>query len=457
MSLNSILGVGIAGMFTASRSLLTTSHNIANASTEGFSRQSALSTARIGKVSTEGVLGGGSDIASINRKTDAFLLRRVRAQASVLSEYEEIDMSLRDVEMIFGSVDNDHLSSSLSNFFTAWSELSAAPTQESLRESVFLSARMLASDFNSMSDSLDKVTEDLDNRIEAAVGELNGMLESVARINQQVILSESGGAEANDLRDSRDLLLRKISQLAHAEVIEREDGSMDVVIGGRTMVTRDHVESFSVEHEVVEGQSRAGTSIRAGARKYDVDLPSGRLRGMITARDEKIIGTRERLDDLATELMDRVNALHTQGKTSGGSGIMFFAGDSAGSIRVSAAVSNNRDLIVTSRSGLAGDMDIAREIAALGGIGNVDDGTETINDLYTDLVIEMASQSAGSRDMMEIQTAVMDSLDQRLESIRGVSLDEEAVNMARYQNAYDASARMIAAAQEMFDTLLTMI
>jgi flagellar hook-associated protein 1 len=160
---------------------------------------------------------------------------------------------------------------------------------------------------------------------------------------------------------------------------------------------------------------------------------------------------------VAKTLMDRVNSLHVEGHTGNGTGQLFFTGDTAGTMAISDFIANDTANIATSRSGLSGDMDIAREIAALGAVTDSSNSSATIQEMYSSLVIQLASDAQASQNQIEVQYQVVDALAQRLESQRGVSLDEEAVNISLYQNAYEANARMIAAAQEMFDTLLTMI
>jgi flagellar hook-associated protein 1 len=457
MSLNSILGISINGMFTASNGMQTASHNIANVNTEGFSRQTVMIGTRNGLSTSYGMMGGGSTLLGIRRNTDEFLLARVREQSSQLTEYDQIDRSLQDIEMVFGSVENDHLGSAMSNFFDAWSELASAPTNGSLRESVLVMSQNLVRDFNSMSDSLTDMGEDLDKQIGMEVANVNSILDSVSQLNKQILVAESNGTVANDLRDTRDLMMQRLSELAHAESIERDDGTIDVVISGRTMVSRNNVEYLHLDHVVDRSGDEPRTVITTGRSDHLIDMPQGAIAGMIKARDDKILNAREELDVVAKTLMDRVNSLHVEGHTGNGTGQLFFTGDTAGTMAISDFIANDTANIATSRSGLSGDMDIAREIAALGAVTDSSNSSATIQEMYSSLVIQLASDAQASQNQIEVQYQVVDALAQRLESQRGVSLDEEAVNISLYQNAYEANARMIAAAQEMFDTLLTMI
>lgn len=457
MSLNSIMRIGLSGMFAAGTSLQTTGHNIANASTAGYSRQRTLTGTQRGQALTYGVLGTGTMVLDVRRMTDEFLTGRLRAQDARLSQFDTVDMALGDVEAIFGSVENNHLGTAMSEFFNAWSSLATPPVSLTLQEHVADTADRLASDFRNMSASLDELSNDLDARLENGVGRLNALLTNVADLNRLIVMTESAATSANDLRDQRSLVLDEIAQLTQSEAIERDDGTVDVLIGGRTVVTREHVQALNISREDGDGSGAGRARVTTVAGGYAVEVGEGSLRGLIEARDEQVLHARERLDAVAAALIERVNALHAQGQTPGGSGVLFFTGDSAANIALNPALMADPTRVAASRSGLEGDTDLAREIAALGQSGtSVVDG-QSLTELFNSLVLDLASRSAASGDRLSAQSQIVESLGTRLDSIRGVSLDEEAANLALFQNAYEANAKVIAMVQDMFDTILTMV
>ena len=276
-------------------------------------------------------------------------------------------------------------------------------------------------------------------------------------LNRQILLGESSHTSANDLRDQRDQILNRIASLARTDVIERSDGTVDVIISGRTLVTRQHVQQLDVTHDASEDGRPGSARVTVQNGRYELDLPAGELLGLQSSRDDLVVDTRGRLDELARTLIDRVNELHVQGRSDGGRGLIFFTGESASNIGISSALTENPSYIATSRSNLAGDADIAQEIAELGQSGTDVSGGRSMTELFTALVIDVASDSAASRYRVDSQQQLVDTLSARLESVRGVSLDEEAANIALYQNAYQANARVIAAVQDMFEAILTMV
>lgn len=457
-SLNAIMDNSLSGMFLARIALQTVSHNIANANTPGFSRQDVLVAARQPLNLSYGQLGRGVQIEQVRRLTDSFLQQKQRAQGARLESYTQIDSTLQEVEAILGSVSSDHLGASLTAFFNAWSDLATPPINSSLKQAVVSAAQAVVTDFQSTASSLNDLERSLNDGLGREVTNLNSLLREVADLNNQILYVESASAAANDLRDQRDAAILEVSKLAKVSVLERDDGTVDLVLSGRTVVTRGNAETLELRRVFVDGSERA--EIVAARSQSAVTLAEGKLQGMIAARDEHVRALRDRLDDLANLLADRVNALHTQGRTASSSGLLFFTGDSAGTLALNPALvagPASAELVASSRSGLEGDNDIAREIAALASEPLETGGSESLLDRYNTLIVDTASSRSGYQFLLENQQNVVETVEGRLEAIRGVSLDEEGANLVRYQNAYDAAARVVTVAAEMFETLLTMI
>ncbi|MBD3221720.1 flagellar hook-associated protein FlgK [bacterium] len=454
MSLNTVMDNSLSAMFAAQAGLATTSHNIANADVEGYSRQMNMVEARRPLMFSFGAIGQGVDVATVRRAQDSFLLNTLRAQVAKGAQYGAMDSALYEIENILGSVDNDHLGEALNNFFGAWHELGTAPTVESLKELVVTRGQSLVNDMQSISSSLDDLEDNVDQRIEEEIERLNTLLRQVGDLNSQIMSAEIGGQPANDLRDQRDLLLTDISEIAAVTVAEREDGSLDVILNGRTMVTRSSVQEFTTRLQDTDAGYRI--EVVTDGHYHDVQLPEGTLSGLLQSRDEVVGETREKLDEVASLLIGAVNDLHVQGQTGTSTGLLFFTGDSLHTIEVNPMLVENSALVATSRSGEAGDSDIAQAIAALSDSA-VPGSNMTVNESYRSVVIDVASQRSGYEFLVDNQTASIQAVEAKIASVTGVSLDEEAASMVRYQNTYNAAARVIATVQEMFDSLINMV
>lgn len=453
--LSSVMDTSLSAMFAAQMGLATTSHNIANAGRLGYTRQTNVLAARRALNLPTGAIGTGVDVVSVRRSNDEFLQASLRSQVARLGSYTAVDSSLVELEQILGSVTNDHLGTALTSFFTAWSELANPPADPSgLRQSVLTRAESLVTDFHNINESLDELERNIEIEIGQEIETLNSLLTQIGDLNGQIMAGEIGGQAANDLRDQRDLLVSQVAEIAEVSIHEREDGSMDLILNGRTMVTRQTVQQFTTQYEQDDNSYRMRVVTQDTLR--EVSLPDGHLKGLLESRDTHVTRVRDQLDAVVKSLVNSVNSLHSQGRSNGGAGLPFFVGDSLHSIEVSEAIRSNTELIATSRSGEPGDSDIAREIGDLANFAMPGE-SRTVGDLYRATLIDLASQRGSYEFLVENQYNAVGAVEAKIASVGGVSLDEEGANMLRYQNSYAAAAKMITTVQELFDTLLNMI
>lgn len=453
--LNSIMDSSLSALYAAQAGLATTGHNIANANTPGYSRQTVLFSARRPDILPYGAIGRGVEIQGIRRIQDDFLVNNLRSQSARFESYSAVDTTLYEVEAILGSVDNDHLGNALNNFFNSWSALAQPPINTSLKEDVVNNAISLVNDFHAIDESLEDLEADIELGIQSEIGNLNRLLTQVADMNRQIMNAETNGEPANDLRDQRDYLITEVSKIAEVSVLEREDGTKDIILAGRTMVARDSVTEFQSTYEKTDDGYQMMVVTQGNLQK--VTLSPGKLSGLLESRDTHITSVREQLDAVAGKLIEEVNALHTQGRTANSSGQTFFTGDSMHTINVNPAILANSGLVATGRTGADGDTDIALEIAELANAGLEGPGTQSVTDSYRAMLTNVASKRASFEFLVENQQNVVATLQARLASVSGVSLDEEGANMIKYQNSYNAAAQIISTVQELYETLLNMV
>lgn len=453
--LNSIMDASLSALFAAQAGMATTGHNIANANTPGYSRQDVSFAARRPDILPYGALGRGVEVQGIRRLQDEFLLKNLRVQSSRLASYTSVDAALYEVESILGSVDNDHLGNAMNEFFAAWNTLATPPFVESNKYNVVATAESLVRDFHAINDSLDDLEANIEDNIQLEITNLNGLLAGVAEMNEQIMAAEANGEPANDLRDQRDLLINQISEIAEVSVLEREDGTKDIILAGRTMVSRGSVTHFQSTY--VRDDDGYKMAIVTQGRMNEVHLSPGKLEGLMTSRDVQVQQVREGLDAVAAQLIREVNELHVQGRTDSSSGLSFFSGDSMHTIGINQAIVSNNLLVATGSTNADGDNSIAEAIANLTNQSADGAGSTTIGDQYRSLLTTVASRRSSFEFLVENQQNVVDSLETKMASVSGVSLDEEGANMVRYQNSYNAAARVISTVQEMYDTLMNMV
>jgi flagellar hook-associated protein 1 FlgK len=453
--LNSIMDTSLSALFAAQAGLATTGHNIANANTPGYSRQLVQFAARRPDMTAVGAIGRGVEVEGVRRIQDEFILNNLRSQTARGESYAAVDSALSEVESILGSIDNDHLGDALTRFFGAWNALAQPTITDSLKENVVTSAVSLVTDLHSIDESLTALETNIESSIQLEIGNLNRLLTQVADLNRQIMSAEAGGQEANDLRDQRDLMITQVSSIAEVSTYEREDGTKDVILAGRTMVARDSVTLFESAYEKSADGYRM--TIVTNGTKQAVRLSLGKLEGLMTSRDVHITNVRAQLDGVARKLIEDVNALHTQGRTLSGSGLQFFTGDNMHTIGVNQELIDNSGLVAIGRTTAPGDNELALAIANLGNVSAGIGGDDTVNDVYRSLLTELASNRSTYEFMVVNQQDVVVALESKLASIAGVSLDEEGAAMVRYQNSYNAAAKIVATVQEMYDTLMNMV
>ncbi|MBU3190713.1 flagellar hook-associated protein FlgK [Clostridium bowmanii] len=215
--LYSTLNVAVRGMTAQQKALDVTSHNIANAGTEGYSRQRATmeTTRPFGMPSMNnaigaGQLGTGVQVSSITRIRDSYLDYQVRTENGTMGLYEGREKFLTEVESIFNEVSDTGVSSMLGEVFNSWSSLSTSQNSNT-RTVVAQKSKALTDQLNSTYNLLSKLKENCQQVIQKDVVDVNGMIDQIDELNQQVRAVKIGGNEPNDLMDKRDLLVDQLS------------------------------------------------------------------------------------------------------------------------------------------------------------------------------------------------------------------------------------------------------
>lgn len=211
--------VGKRGLFGQQQAINTTAHNIANANTEGYSRQRAImeTTRPFGMPTMNnqvgpGQIGTGVEVSSIQRIRDNFMDFQVRREKSTLGQYEARDKYLSEIESIFNEPSDTGISTLVGKFFDSWEQLSKQAETSNARTIVAQQSAALADALNHTYNQLTEVKKNAQESIKQSVFDANGMLERIDKLNQQIISVKVSGMEPNDLMDSRDLLLDQLSQ-----------------------------------------------------------------------------------------------------------------------------------------------------------------------------------------------------------------------------------------------------
>ncbi|WP_151733757.1 flagellar hook-associated protein FlgK [Paenibacillus tengchongensis] len=282
-------------LFTQTAALNTTGHNIANANTEGYSRQRVNMTASIpieayglNNSTVPGQMGTGVEFGSIDRIRETFLDDQYRGEYASLGSWTIQSDTLDKLEAIFNEPSDTGLSTVLDNFWKSWSDLSKNPEDSTSRKIVVQTAQSLTDALNYMSRQLNNLNTDLSSNIAVKGSEIQGYLSSITDLNASIFKIESMGDQANDLRDQRDLLTDKLSKIANISVIDTDYG-YSISMGGQALVTPNG-EPATVDSAFLTAAFASG------------DLKSGEVYGMISSQQKYVADYTAQLDNIANTI-----------------------------------------------------------------------------------------------------------------------------------------------------------
>jgi flagellar hook-associated protein 1 FlgK len=231
----SIFNVATRGMSTQQTAINVTSHNIANANTEGYSRQRAtLETTRpfgmpsLNNAVGPGQIGTGVQVSAIQRVRDSFLDYQVRTETSTYGQFSAKDKFLSEVESIFNEPSETGISTLVGKFFDSWQTLAGNPQSSNTRTIVVQQAASLADALNQTSTQLEKLQKNANDVINSTVFEANDILDQISQLNQQIVGVKVSGQMPNDLMDRRDLLIDTLSSKFNFTIVKNNFEGLDI-------------------------------------------------------------------------------------------------------------------------------------------------------------------------------------------------------------------------------------
>lgn len=330
MANGDLLGIGTSGLLAFQRSLSTISHNIANVSTEGYSRQQTDLVTRIPSISGNGFIGNGVDISSITRSYDAFLENNVRSSTSSKSEFEAFSALAAQLDNVLASPDTG-MDAAIQRFFNSVQDVADDPTSSTARQVMFNEAQQLTDQFNSVAEWVDNLRGQVNADLRNSVTDINRLTASIAEINQSIVIDQarSGGQPANDLLDQRDMLIKELSQHVSVTTLEQDDGSLNVMVGSGQVLVRGN-QSTSLEVFIEAGADPQHLSIGiqgGGGIRIPVteQLSGGKIGGLLGFRDRMLDPSSNSLGLVAVGIASFFNEQHAKGvDLDGALGIDFF-------------------------------------------------------------------------------------------------------------------------------------
>ncbi len=426
-----------------------TGNNIANVNVPGYSRQ------RLEVVDTS---GGSQDMSSMLRRRrvrDAYLDNHIRYENQSFGGWEIKSQLYGQLESVFLEPSEHGLNAALSEFWNSWSDLSNDVGSAVPRSVVIQRGTMLVDTIRSLDAQLINFRSFADRNVDAKIMQINNIAEGVARTNVGIASVEASGEEASELRDARDYMLDNLSKLVNISVIERDTGSVSVLVSGRTLVADAKV--FALATDRVTNNGMTISNVVWEEDNFAARVSGGELAGLLTVRDETITGLRQDLSTVASTLMDEVNSMHSAGYDMDGSaGSDFFTGAGPADMAVNVLIAGDARRVAASETGEPGDNAVAMKIADA--VDNaVAPNTMTIGAFYSNMLERLGTKSQDATMMQANSETLLNYLEDQKEAISGVSLDEESADLIRFQNAYVSAAHYLSVINDMMETLLEIV
>lgn len=423
--------------------------NISNLNTPGYARR-RLALAEV----TNGT--GGVEVLGTQVLRDRWLDARLRQALPDEAREGAIVATLSGVETAIGAP-GQALDGRLAAFFDALAALSLDPTSAVTRDGVVSQGRTMAAAFNDMAARLADSRRQADNSIRSGVDDLNALTTEIAELN--VAIAGAGGVDVEALKDRQRNAVESLSKLTSVSVLARADGGVDVTIPtGRALV----IGGAAYTVGVTTGLNGLATISLAGA-DITADLTSGQLGGLLHARDTLVPAYQSQLDALAFGVAQEVNALHQTGfDLNGAAGTAFFtplasATGAATALAVAAPIQADPSLVAASGTGAPGDNGIATRLAALRDAKVLGGGTATMSETWAHLAYRVGNDAQAAEGQQRSRHDVTNEVERLRDQFSGVSLDEEAADMLKFQRAYEANAKFFSVVDDLLGTLMRVV
>jgi flagellar hook-associated protein 1 FlgK len=347
----------------------------------------------------------------------------------------------------------------LAEFWNAWDDAAALPSDIPTRHALLQNADVLATTFRQISTSITDYRTSLQGDLAVTVANVNADSARVAELNKQITAAVASGVDAGDLMDQRDLIIDRIVAATGATTRPAEFGSVDVFLGGSTLVRAGHAESL----EVITGANLdppldtmglTKSELRWSLDGYPVAGLSGTAAATLAGINESVPASLHELDGVAASVVTAVNVLHTTGHgldTVNDVNLNFFdpAGVTAATLRVSTDVVGQPSRIaLAAGTGGALDGSLAQQIAAITESATGPDA------LHRTMVGRLSIDVSTAAGRSTVQTKIADQAKAERQNVIGVSLDEEMTNLVAAQHAFEAASRVLTTIDEMLDTLI---
>ncbi len=328
---SSFMGIelGKRSVMSHSRALHTVGHNLANAETEGYSRQrvemqatQSLTEASLVRDQRPGQIGTGVEVSQVVRYEDMLLEGRIVQKGGDFGFWSTREKWLSRAQAMYNETSGASIRSAMDQFFNSWNELALAPENLEFRHDVATNSQTLMDRMNETFNLLDDMRSDVNTQVVDTVRQINEITGNIATLNEKIVQSEAVGDNPNDLKDSRDRLTRELSELVNVEVEYRDNDEYSLTVDGKTLVQGKQIQLLRA---IEDPQNRGLARVIWDHDGSDFTGRGGALAALIEVRDTELRGEIQKLDTMAISFIDQVNEVHSKSfDLQGNTGTLFF-------------------------------------------------------------------------------------------------------------------------------------
>ncbi len=453
-SLLSVLNIASTSLMAQTAGLNVTSNNVANATTPGYVRESA--------VLAEQVLGsqaGGVAFTGINRNYDQFAFHTVATQGGLLGAATARSSALETLQSTLAP-SSSSIDTQISAFFAASQTLTSTPTDTGARQQFLDTANQLAQSVSTTAQGIKQQRSDMLAQAQGVASDVNQSLTQIAKLDQQIQEANGSGNDASGLRDQRGVLVQNVASKIGAQAIEDGKGHFTLLSSGVALVSDNTATQLGV---TVDTTGNLAFSVQSNGVTTDItkNVTSGTLGGVREARDTDCVNAAQQLDQFAYDFATTVNKVHAAGYGSdSGTGRNLFVQptvvtDAAASMGLDPSMVGHPERVAA--AGSLSELPSGNTNAlALAGLSSQSLGVGTSDPTQRFATIAAGvgaakSSADGEQSLRQSTSAQATTIEQ---STEGVNTDEEMVNLAQYQTAFQASQKVLTVTNQLLGELM---
>jgi flagellar hook-associated protein 1 FlgK len=441
-TLTALLHVTTGALAANQTALTATAENIANQNTPGYTRRSVTWTE--GDIVSVGASTSPGVQATVSALRDRVLQFTVQQATETSSASSTRLSALDNLQSLFNITssgdDASGINAAVSDFFGAATTVAATPTDSTAQQSLYTAAQTLASTLNRAAGQITVQSTSLSQQVATSVAQVNSLTAQIAALNKQIGTSSVGDSR-DTLLDQRDSLVTNLSQLVDVNTISSDNDGMNLALADGTPLVSG-TSSMPLTTGVVSGAVQIYAAASTGGANVTNAIRGGSIGGALQARDEDLPAVSGQLDALAAAIATAVNTQNAAGITAAGTaGTDVFSGTTAATLTVIASDSTAFASTGTSPGSNALALGNLASAALVGG--------KTASDAFSSLLSNLGSTGSNAQTQSTADAAILSQTSTQLDSVSGVSLDQEAANLTQYQRSYEAAAKVLTIVDEL--------